>query len=390
MNIALLFAGQGVKIDPDIIKEWECDTNCKNIIEIGEKYMKEKFSELVTKENGDPRQIQFISLISSLCMYELYKRYVGIYPSQLLGHSLGEIAALTISGAIDIEEAFKLVDSRATAMKQAIEGNNVETGMMAIFSDLTEVKKLIRNTNCTISNINSEKQIVISGEVGELKSIKEKSNGVILSAPGAFHSKHMDDASKSFYNNTIKTTQFNDTCISVVKNRTADVYKSDDNFVEELALQMKSTVRWLDSMEYSNYHGVDFFVDLSPNGLFKKMFESTCYKVLCLQDIRKDKNLMLEVDSNSNYSPFDKALGIIVSQKNNNSDMTIYNDVVVNGYKEIKNMGSKENPSEDDYLKLRELVQLILITKGLSKADQDSCIHRMNFEIQRCVYKNTQ
>ena len=86
-------------------------------------------------------------------------------PAMTAGHSLGEFSALAAAGAMDFEDALKLVAVRASAMQKCCE--QVPGTMAAIINLPAETIEEIC-ASCTgvvvPANYNSDGQIVISGE----------------------------------------------------------------------------------------------------------------------------------------------------------------------------------------------------------------------------------
>src|SRR5207249_4327384 len=136
-----------------------------------------------------------------------------LVPSYTAGHSVGEYAALVVSGALDLKSAALLVRERGRLMHH--EGTVCPGGMAAIIAmdaePLEEVcqeaeKQVGHSTHDTnrtahpgegrviIANFNAPGQIVISGEQKALKRAMElaKARGakraIPLSVSGAFHS----------------------------------------------------------------------------------------------------------------------------------------------------------------------------------------------------------
>ena len=86
-------------------------------------------------------------------------------PDMVAGHSLGEFSALVAAGALEFEDALRLVAARANAMNEACKMN---PGKMAavILLDLEIVKKICAQTEGIVvaANVNAPGQIVISGD----------------------------------------------------------------------------------------------------------------------------------------------------------------------------------------------------------------------------------
>jgi [acyl-carrier-protein] S-malonyltransferase len=88
----------------------------------------------------------------------------GIKPDFVVGHSVGEFAALASSGALKLEEAIALVRERGLAMAEAAKKN---PGSMAAILGLDDevVERICRRIlNVWPANYNCPGQIVVSGE----------------------------------------------------------------------------------------------------------------------------------------------------------------------------------------------------------------------------------
>lgn len=128
----------------------------------------------------------------------------GIKPSMVLGHSLGEIVAVTIAGGIDFELAMEFIIERASCMEKY----GIKPGsMVSIFTTEEAVKEAIEEyefTNVSIAAINGTTQIVISGDSDEVRELEEyfteqDIKTKQLNVTEAFHSSLMEPAIEKLY-----------------------------------------------------------------------------------------------------------------------------------------------------------------------------------------------
>ena len=89
---------------------------------------------------------------------------LGLEPGAVVGHSLGEFPALVIAGAMEFEEALRLVALRGKAMADA--GRRNEGGMAAVIGlDPQKIGEICAaEGDVWVSNYNSPQQTVISGK----------------------------------------------------------------------------------------------------------------------------------------------------------------------------------------------------------------------------------
>ena len=118
----------------------------------------------------------------------------GIKPDFVVGHSVGEFAALAAAGALKLEDAIALVRERGLAMAEAARKN---PGSMAAILGLDDevVERICRRIlNVWPANYNCPGQVVVSGEnlavdeACEVAGEEGARRAVKLRVSGAFHS----------------------------------------------------------------------------------------------------------------------------------------------------------------------------------------------------------
>ena len=121
--------------------------------------------------------------------------------SAAAGHSLGEYAALVAAGALQFDDAVRLVDERAAAMADAGEIN--AGGMIAMLGgDAQGVRALASRLGLVVANDNAPGQLVLSGPVDALVEAEDVARDEVgararrLDVTGAFHSPLMEPAAE--------------------------------------------------------------------------------------------------------------------------------------------------------------------------------------------------
>ena len=223
--------------------------------------------ELVKTINAQPA-IMTVSLACHAAMLEILGDKVMPKPAMIAGHSLGEYTALVVAGVVDLDTGVKLVRERSRLMQEACEA---EAGLMAAVLGLGEMvmEQICRDSGSYISNINSENQIVISGnkvavvrgmEMARLRGAKKI---IVLNVDGAFHSELMSSAAvqlKEF----VEKVSFNNPKIPVISNCTGQPMLKSHIIREELVSQIVSCVKWKQSISYMLDSGVSNFIELGP------------------------------------------------------------------------------------------------------------------------------
>lgn len=191
-------------------------------------------------------------------------------PAMVAGHSLGEFSALAAAGAMEFEDALRLVAIRANAMQKCCE--KVPGTMAAIIKLPTETIEEIC-ASCTgivvPANYNSEGQVVISGEAeavaeacARMKEAGAK-RALPLAVSGAFHSPLMEPARLELAE-AIDKTPFKAPMCPVYQNVTALPSSDPAAIKENLLKQLTSPVRWTQTVQNMVADGADHFLEIGP------------------------------------------------------------------------------------------------------------------------------
>ncbi|WP_425480800.1 type I polyketide synthase, partial [Sciscionella sediminilitoris] len=122
----------------------------------------------------------------------------GLRPAVLIGHSVGEITAAHVSGALSLGDAARLVCARAEAMAALPEGG----AMAAVSGDREELAELVRGLPgpVSVAAFNSASSLVLAGDTEALEEKLAGLDGRLrvtrLATSHAFHSPHMAPAAE--------------------------------------------------------------------------------------------------------------------------------------------------------------------------------------------------
>ena len=184
------------------------------------------------------------------------------------GHSVGEIAAAALSGAITEIDALTLVRARGLEMAQAAATS--PSGMSAILGgDRTEVLATISALNLVAANDNGAGQIVAAGDLQALSSLNENppagSRVRALAVAGAFHTQFMQPAVEPLRTlaSAIATHLVG---IEVISNKDGQVVTAGAEVLSRIVDQIANPVRWDLCMETLKSLGVTGVIELPPAG----------------------------------------------------------------------------------------------------------------------------
>lgn len=302
-KVAFIFPGQGAQYSG---MGWELFENskaakavfdCAEALRPGtqEQCFAGSAEELSITENTQP--CLFCVDVAAAMAY----REAGGKADMLAGFSLGELAALTFSGAVSVEDGFRLVCRRASFMQK--ETKKVDASMAAVLRmEDDEVTALCREFEHVYPvNFNAPGQIVVSGEKNELETFKlrvKEKNGKILPVKvgGGFHSPFMADAANEF-SGVLSKASFAAPSMPLYSNVTAQPYSEDIKGL--LAKQICSPVLWRKAVLNMIDAGADTFIEMGPgkvlSGLVSRISENV--RVFNVEDIKSLRKTISEVEA---------------------------------------------------------------------------------------------
>lgn len=274
-KIAFVFAGQGaqkVGMGKDLYDHF---AEAKEIFDLAGDQVKEACfngpeSELNKTQNTQPCLFAIEIAIAKMLNQQ------GVFADGVAGFSFGEIPALTYTGILSAEQAFRLTTVRAEAMQACAEANK---GTM--YAVLRLVRNDVEKACSEIEgaypvNYNCPGQIVVacaeSAEERLLSRVAELGGKTIkLAVSGAFHSPFMEKAGRVLEDH-LATETFGEMSVPLYANVTAKVY---DDPLRLISAQVKSPVMWQDTIEHMIADGFDTFIEVGPGktlaGLIKKI-----------------------------------------------------------------------------------------------------------------------
>jgi [acyl-carrier-protein] S-malonyltransferase len=209
------------------------------------------------------------SVVTALCTEGLPA------PDMVGGHSLGEFSALVAAGAVDFEDALRLVAVRASEMQKCCE--KVPGTMAAVIALSNEqVEEVCKGIDGIVipANYNCDGQVVISGEKEAVAKACEamKAAGakraLPLSVSGAFHSPLMEPARVELAK-AIERTEVRTPRCPIYQNVTAQPETDPQRIKDNLLQQLTSPVRWTQSVKNMLADGATEFREIGPGAVLQ-------------------------------------------------------------------------------------------------------------------------
>lgn len=229
------------------------------------------------------------------------------------GLSLGEYAAVVASGAMSMEDAFRVVRNRGIFMQEAVPTGGAMNAVIGLDPEVIEnVCKEVQEQGSedgkdaefpdglpyvvSVANYNNPKQTVITGR----KDAVEKAAGILaqkgalkcvpLNVSGPFHSKLLTGAGEKL-GAVLEDVTVKDPEIPYIANVNADYVNRAEEIKPLLVSQVSSSVRFTQTIERLVQDGADEFVEVGPGhtltGFVKKIDRSLkCANIDTLEDFK--------------------------------------------------------------------------------------------------------
>jgi len=209
----------------------------------------------------------------SVAAFEAFKSKNKVTPVYMAGLSLGEYSALIASGSLAFEDSIRLIKRRGELMDEAAKKY---PGKMAAVLDLAvdKIKEICASSGAEIANLNCPGQIVISGKSDSIDKAVLLCNEagakrvIPLEVSGAFHSSLMSQAAEGL-REALNKSKIGAPIVPVISNYTALPQDKPEQIKENLVNQVRSSVRWEDSMRFILSKGITNFVEFGPGKVLK-------------------------------------------------------------------------------------------------------------------------
>jgi len=224
-------------------------------------------------------EVQQPALVATSLAFLAALRAGGIAPDYVVGHSVGEFAAIAAANSIDTSEAIGLVRERGLAMAEAARESD---GTMAAILGLDDevVEELCAEIEGVWpANYNCPGQIVVSGEESAVEKLIHKATAlgarraVKLKVSGAFHSPLVEKAAEML-KPAVERVRFTDPVAPFMSTVTAKIEPAQ-RMAGLLVNQVTAPVRFTQAAQGLVKEGVKTFVEVGPgnvlSGLLKRI-----------------------------------------------------------------------------------------------------------------------
>lgn len=224
-----------------------------------------------------------------VALYRLLMSW-GVRPGLVLGHSVGELAAAHVAGALCLPDAAMLVAARGRLMQALPAGG----AMFAVQAREDEVAPMLGH-DVSIAAVNGPASVVISGAHDAVSAIADRLRGQgrrvhRLAVSHAFHSALMEPMIAEFTAVAAELSVGLPT-IPVISNVTGQQVGDDFASADYWARHIRAVVRFGDSVRSAHCAGASRFIEVGPGGGLTSLIEASLAdaQIVSVPTLRKDR-----------------------------------------------------------------------------------------------------
>ncbi|KAJ5323477.1 Type I Iterative PKS [Penicillium atrosanguineum] len=283
---------------------------------------------LLEDEGVSPQVAQLTIVVTEIALVRLWAS-LGISPSAVIGHSLGEYAAFVAADVLSAVDAIFLVGKRAELLlSTATIGSHV---MLAVRSGVEQIKSLApADVSFEFSCMNSAENTIIGGPAKNVQAVREalEKGGLKctpLGSPFAFHTSQMDTILEP-YELLAQQVTFRTPSVPILSPLLADcVFDGKTINAKYLCRASREPVQFMEALNAGVELGVigedSTFIEIGPHSVNGSFIKATMTKSKTLASLRKNENNFttlatalatlhaegLPVDWNAYFRPYEKA-----------------------------------------------------------------------------------
>ncbi len=212
-------------------------------------------------------------LALDIAIYRLLQAF-GFEPEVVMGHSLGEYAALIAAGIMPFADALEAAAARGSEMSKVSMNDNGK--MAAVIAPFEVVESTLKEIDGYVvpANINSSSQVVLGGESAAVEAAvalfeNKGYQALLLPVSHAFHTRIVAPASDPL-RRVLDRLHITPPRLPLVANVSGDFYPTEVETIKDiLQQQIASPVQWVKGLQTLYANGVRTFVEAGPKRALK-------------------------------------------------------------------------------------------------------------------------
>ncbi|KAJ6043159.1 type I iterative polyketide synthase [Penicillium canescens] len=244
-----------------------------------------------------PTVVQLANTCMQIALARVWGSW-GITPSAVVGHSLGEYAALNTAGVLSDADTIFLVGRRAQLLEEKCHRGT--HAMLAVLASVELIRPALLDSTVEIACINAPGETVLAGPRAQIADIRKNLMAqnvkcTLLQVPFAFHSSQVDPILKDF-ELSAKGVTFRAPSIPVISPLLGTAISNLGTFSPEyLARHCREPVNMLQGLQTASAENIitskSIVIEFGPHPVVLGMVKSCLgNEITCLSTLRRNKD----------------------------------------------------------------------------------------------------
>ncbi|KAK1751370.1 Non-reducing polyketide synthase aptA [Echria macrotheca] len=236
------------------------------------------------KDYQHPAVVTQLSLVATEIALAKYWASLGVTPDVVVGHSLGEYAALQVAGVLSSNDAIFLAGRRAQLLEEKCTSGSHR--MLAVRASLAQIEEIVNGSKpFEVACINGPKETVLSGTHDEMQALiapleAAGVKGTLLDVSFAFHSSQTDPVLDDFEEIAKTGALFHPPSMPVISPLLGKVVFDENTFgATYLRRATRETVHFLQALEAARDIGTiddsNVWIEIGPHPVATSFVKST-------------------------------------------------------------------------------------------------------------------
>ncbi|KAK5654604.1 hypothetical protein OQA88_7234 [Cercophora sp. LCS_1] len=341
-SVAFAFTGQGSSYKSSNYELFHASTTFRDqILHLDALAQAQGFPSFIPAIDGSHEKdyqhspvITQLSLVATEIALAKYWSSLGVKPDVVVGHSLGEYAALQVAGVLSSNDAIFLAGRRAQLLEEKCTSGSHK--MLAVRASLAQIEESVKGKPFEVACINGPKETVLSGtneEIQEILAPLEAAGfkGTVLDVAFAFHSGQTDPILDEFEQLAKTGAIFHPPSIPVISPLLGKVVFDEKTFdATYLRRATRETVNFLSALEAAKEITIiddgNVWIEIGPHPVTTSFVKSTLPSAnLAVPSLRRGEDSWLtlsqtlaslhlagvEFSWNEYHRPFEPALRLL-------------------------------------------------------------------------------
>ena len=236
--------------------------------------------------------IQPVLCAIEIALAEVWRAW-GVRPDVVIGHSLGEVAAACVAGAIGWEDAARIIATRSRLMKRVSGRGAMVVVSLSVAQAQAAIKDYADRLSVAVSN--SPTSTVLSGDPAALEEVIATLQAQDIfcrrvKVDVAAHSPHMD-ALRDELVTALHEVQPQSAAVSIYSTVTGQAIDGSALDATYWGRNLREPVSFAAAVEQAISAGVTTFIELSPHPILTQAIEQTAQSnLVVLPSLRREED----------------------------------------------------------------------------------------------------